>query len=284
MIGVRALAAIALIGAAAGICRAEDGTNDARVDVRLENLDGKARFTVVGQASYLPDGTLLHVSLQVRDHLPVIEAGLFRLTVKDGKYQGVQEWPNKTFAPLAYRTAVVLHMDMQSPANKRFLSRELGYTTEQVETISAVDTLIGTEEERAAFMVQTLRTLRDYLDRVTARHTQLVELVEKPANDPAWTGVERPFYEELKRILEELRALEDTRVVWYDIGTFVSLNQAVRQISRALRKHRKNDPTAKMELNNTANGLKVVRDEIASRLPAEPTDAQPPAPPPAGGQ
>lgn len=280
--GVRALLAVALIAAAAGSCRADAQTDEPRVDVRLENLDGKARFTVEGQASFLPDGALLHVSLQVRDHHPVIEAGLFRVTVKGGKYSGVQEWPSKSFAPLAYRTVVVLHMDMQSPANKRYLSRELGYTSEQVETISATDTLLGTEEERAAFMVQTLRTLRDFLDRVTARHTQLSGLVEKPATDPAWNGVEEPFFEDLKRILEELRTLEDTRVVWYDIGTFVSLNQSVRQISRALRKHKKGDPTVTMELNNTANGLKVVRDEIASRLPAEPTDGGAQTPP--GGQ
>lgn len=286
-----ALALVALLGAT---CRADAQTDEPRVTVLLENLDGKAQFSVDGYAPHLPDGTMLHISLQVRDHHPVIEAGLFRVVVKGGKYAGTQEWPKKTFAPLAYRTVVDLHMEMQSPANKRFLSKELGYTSEQVETISATDTLVGTDEERAAFQVQTLRTLSDYVERVGALHGQLAGMVQKAADDPAWAGFETPFVAELKRSLEELKTLQDTRVVWYDGGMFASLNQAIRQVSRALRKHKQNDSMVQAELNNTANDLRVMRDEIASRLPSDPEtpaaggnqDGSPriPAPSPPGGQ
>jgi hypothetical protein len=105
-------------------------------------------------------------------------------------------------------------------------------------------------------------------------------MVLKAPSDPAWTGFEGPFVAELKRALEELKTLQDTRVAWYDIGMFASLNQAIRQVSRALRKYKTSDPMVQAELNNTANDLRVMRDELASRLPSEP-EAPPTAP---GGQ
>jgi hypothetical protein len=105
---------------------------------------------------------------------------------------------------------------------------------------------------------------------VTALHAQLGDMVQKAPGDPAWAGFEAAFVGELKRALEELKTLQDTRVVWYDIGMFASLNQAIRQVSRALRKHKQNDSMVQAELNNTANDLRVMRDELASRLPSEP--------------
>jgi hypothetical protein len=263
-----ALVLLAVLGASAN---ADAQTDEPQVKVVLENVGTTGKFTVNGTASFLPDGTMLHVSVQIRDHHPPIEAGLFRVSVVGGKYSGTQEWANRTFAPLAYKTVVDLHMEVQTPVVKRFLSKQLGYGAEQVETISVAETLLGTEEERTAFQLQTLRTLNDFLQRDKALHARLDEMVRnKPQNDPAWADFEPGYIEDLKRLREDLLGLQDTRVVWFDIGMFRAIEQTTRQLARALMMRQEGDPGVQSELNNTANELRLVQDQMTSRLPAEP--------------
>lgn len=262
--------ALALAGLPAA--RGGDDPGGPKVSVMLENLDGSAKLTLDGSASHLPDGTLLHISLVVRDQFPPVEAGFFRVAVVGGKYNGEHTWDQKTFGPLAYRTEVRLLMEVQTPAVKRFLARELGYPAEHIETVSVCDTDMGTAEERAAYQLQTLTTLRDFQQRVTALHESLVTVARNPATDPGFQAFEPEFVSKLKDVLSELETLHDTRVVWFDEGIFAGLNQAIRQLSRAYRKHKGADPTVPQELANTSHDLRRMIDDMESRLPIQPNE------------
>ena len=250
--------------------KAGEDTGEPSVSVMLENLDGSAKMTLQGSASHLPDGTLLHISLLVRDQFPPVEAGFFRVAVVGGKYNGETSWEQKSFAPLAYRTEVRLLMEVQTPAVKRFLARELGYPGEHVETVSVCDTDLGSADERAAFQLQTLRTLRDFQQRVTALHASLTQVARQPATDPAFAAFEGEFVTKLKEVLSELETLKDTRVVWFDAGLFAAINQAIRQLSRTYRKHKAADASVPGELANTSYDLRRMIDDIESRLPLQP--------------
>lgn len=247
--------------------------------VTLENLDGpKARVQLAGEASHLPDGTLLHISLMVSDRHPPVEAGFFRVTVRGGRYGGNHEWPNKTFAPLAYRTEVRLIMEVQNPTIKRFLARELGYPVQHVEVISATRTVLGSDEERATFEVQTLRTLQEFQQRAVALQSELLAKVSTvPAADPAFGTFEGEFIPRLRRVKDELKTWEKTRVVWFDAGIFSALGQTLFQLDWAVHKHKEADVSVPTSLETTGNDLRRIVEDIESRLPVE--GAQPQTPP-----
>lgn len=257
----------------------------ASATVTLENLDGpKARVQLSGEAAHLPDGTLLHISLMVSDRHPPVEAGFFRVTVRGGRYGGNHEWPQKTFAPLAYRTEVRIIMEVQNPTIKRFLARELGYPMQHVEVISATRTVIGSDEERAAFQVQTLRTLREFQQRTVALQGELLAKVTAvPATDPAFATFEADFVPRLRRVKDEFKTWEKTRVVWFDAGTFSALGQTLFQLDWAIHKHKEADTSVPTGLETMANDLRRILEGIDSRLPAEPGAAPQTPPQDAGG-
>lgn len=234
--------------------------------MKLENLDGGARLSLTGEAAQLPDGTLLHVSLMVDDRDPPVEAGFFRMAVKGGRYGGTHEWADRTFAPLAYRTEVRLIMEVQNPAVKRFLSRELGYPLQHVERISAVRTVLGSEEERGAFEARTLKTLRDHQQRAAALLAELQSQVQLAPTDPAFAAFKTEFVPRLRVAKDELRALEKTRVVWSDAGDFSALGQALFQLDRAIRRHEEGAETG---LATTEQDLRRILESIDGRLPPE---------------
>jgi hypothetical protein len=269
-----ALAGLLLLGPLLGsvtapAARAEDDTA-ARVTVSLENLDGpKAKMSVEGAVSYLPDGTLLHISLTVDGRHPPVEAGFFRVTVQGGRYGGAHDWRRRTFAPLAYRTEVRLIMEVQNPAVKRFLSRELGYRADHVEVISVAQNVIGTEEERSAFQVQTLRTLRGFQQRIARMQAEVSEKVQLSAEDPAFVAFEPDFLARLRGVRDDLRTLDRTRVVWYDAAVFQALGHTIFQLDWNVQKHKEADPGVVAQVANAADDLRRILDDIDSRLPAE---------------
>lgn len=255
--------------------RAGEDASGTPLSVLLENVESKdgprARVTLSGEAAHLPDGTLLHVSLMVSDRHPPVEAGFFRVTVQGGKFGGNHEWEGKTFAPLAYRTEVRLIMEVQNPSVKRFLARELGYPAQHVEVVSAVRTLIGTEEERSAFQVQTLRTLREYQQRLTALHGELQGKVSLDPNGPEFAEFAEAFVPRLRDVRDEITTWEKTRVVWYDAAIFSALGQALFQLSWAFEQHLGGDAeSVQTGLSNVATDLRRLQDGIDSRLPVEP--------------
>lgn len=259
-----ALAVLAAPSARAG----EEDASGSPLAVTLENLDGKARMQISGEASYLPDGTLLHVSLTIADRHPPVEAGFFRVSVTGGKYGGYHEWERKSFAPMAYRTEVRLIMEVQNPSVKRFLSRELGYTAQHVEVIAATRTIIGSEEERSAFQIQTLRTLREFQERLTALHGELVTGVAFAPSSPEFAAFCEKFIPRLRDVRNDLKTLEATRVVWYDAGLFSALGQVVFQLTWAIEQHSNGAPVE--DLQSIAADLRNMKDGIDSRLPVEP--------------
>lgn len=280
-----ALALTLAVLALAPAARAEDEAG-AGFSVKLENLDGpKARVQLEGEASHLPDGTLLHVALMVADRQPPVEAGFFRVTVRGGRYGGAHEWDRKIFAPLAYRTEVRLIMEVQNPSVKRFLARELGYPGQHVELLGAVRTLIGSDEERSAFQVQTLRTLREYQQRLVALHGELTAKLSVAATDPAFTSFEADFVPRLRAVRDDLKTWEKTRVVWYDAGIFSALGQALFQVDWTIHKHKEADESVITDLATTGQDLRRMLDGIDSRLPLEPGGPlrEPEAPAPDGG-
>lgn len=242
------------------------------ITVQLENLDGpKARLELSGEASYLPDGTLLHVSLMVADRHPPVEAGFFRVNVSGGKYGGHHEWDRKTFAPMAYRTEVRLIMEVQNPSVKRFLARELGYPAQHVEVIAATKTLIGTDEERSAFQVQTLRTLREYQQHVARLHAELTEKVQLDGTSPEFLAFAESFVPRLRGVRDDLATWEKTRVVWFDAGLFSALGQAFFQLDWAVEQQKIGElESVQSDLGNVAADLRRMKDGIDSRLPVEP--------------
>jgi hypothetical protein len=248
------------------------GDTPAPATVTLENLDGpRAKLTVNGEATHLPDGVLLHISLMVSDRHPPVEAGFFRVTVKGGRYGGNHEWKQKTFAPLAYRTEVRLIMEVQNPTIKRFLARELGYPMQHVEVISATRTVLGSDEERASFQVQTLRTLREFQQRAAALQAELLAKVSAvPAADPGFATFEEAFIPRLRQVDSELNTWEKTRVVWFDAGSFSALAQVLFQLDWAVLKHKEADESVPTALENQANDLRRILEGIDTRLPAEP--------------
>jgi hypothetical protein len=278
---VSLLVGVSLLSAAPG--RAQDGP---KLAVVLENLDGPtARIQITGEAPHLPDGTLLHIRLLVADRHPPVEAGFYRVTVRDGKYGGNHEWKQKTFAPLAYRTEVKILMEVQNPAVKRFLARELGYSLQHVEVISAERTELASVEERSAFEMATLRSLREYQKRAAAMLTELRPKLALPATDPAFQTFEADFVPRLRQALEELKTWEKTRVAWYDSGYFSALDQAFFQLDWGIYKHKEGDTEVVANLDSTMNDLQRLAEGIDSRLPAEeggplrePAQDTPPAP------
>lgn len=267
-----AVSVVVALGALPGARAGEDG---AGASVLLENVDGpngpSARVQISGEASHLPDGTLLHVSLMVSDRHPPVEAGFFRVTVTGGKYGGTHEWERKTFAPLAYRTEIRLIMEVQNPSVKRFLARELGYPAQHVEVITAVRTLIGSEEERSAFQVQTLRTLREYQQRLSALHAEALEKVQLDGASPEFLAFVEAFAPRLRGLRDDLTTLEKTRVVWFDAALFSALGQAFFQLDWAMEQHKIGEIEAvQADLGNVATDLRRMQDGIDSRLPVEP--------------
>lgn len=275
------LVGLSFLGASPG--RAQEGT---KLSVVLENLDGPtARIQITGEAAHLPDGTLLHISLLVADRHPPVEAGFYRVTVRGGAYGGNHEWTQKTFAPLAYRTEVKILMEVQNPTVKRFLARELGYSLQHVEVISAVRTEIGSVTERSAFEVAILRTLREYHARACALLTELQAKLALPATDPAFEAFEADFVPRLRQASEELKTLEKTRVAWYDASIFSALGQAFFQVDWAIYKHKEGDTEVPGNIVSTLDDMRRLVEGIDSRLPLEeggplrePPQDTPPAP------
>ncbi|MCW8137907.1 MAG: hypothetical protein KIT58_03290 [Planctomycetota bacterium] len=265
------LALLAVVGllVAAPRALAEDDAA-ASVSVALENLDGpRARISVEGKVSYVPDGTLLHISLQVDGPQRPVEAGFFRVTVRGGRYGGSHEWKDQTFAPVVYRTEVQLAMEVQNPSVKRFLARELGYPGDHVAVISVAQNVIGTEEERSAFQVRTLRTLREFQQRTVALHGELVDKLQAlPAEDPGFAAFEASFEPRARELQESLKTLKLTRVVWVDAAVFSALEQRIFQLNWCVHKHKEGDRTVHSKLGAAADHLRQVLDDIDERLPA----------------
>ncbi|MCO5172371.1 MAG: hypothetical protein M9894_39230 [Planctomycetes bacterium] len=254
--------------ASAGPARAEDDAA-ASVTVALENLDGpRARMSVEGRVSYLPDGALLHISLQVDGPLRPVEAGFFRVTVQGGRYGGVHEWKDQTFAPVVYRTEVQLVMEVQNPAVKRFLARELGYPGDHIAVVSVAQNVLGTEEERSAFMVETLRTLREFQQRAAALHGELVEKIQLAGDDPAFTAFEEGFTPRARSLHEALKTLKLTRVVWVDAAVFSALEHRIFQLEWSVHKHKQGDRSVPSKVAAAGDHLRRVLDDIDDRLPA----------------
>jgi hypothetical protein len=249
-----------LLGAAlaVGLARpasAGDDTNTVSVQATLQNLEGgKARFDVKGRVGYLPNGAVLTISLRVRDMLPVLE--------------GSKEWEKGTLAPIGYQTVVTLSMQSQNPLVRKFLSKELGYTTETTATIGTDDDDIGSPDERSAFAIQTLQQLSGFTTRAKELHDQLVPKLQAPADD-AYAGFSGPFKDAVRAVLDDIDAMTARYILWYEGHRISRLEQCLRVLSRAAKNHGKG-MDAKDEATMALNDLVLLRAEIDARLPLTP--------------
>ena len=77
-----------------------------------------------------------------------------------------------------------------------------------------------TLEERAAFQVQTLETLKTIEERASQLQAELAEKIVIPAADPAFAAFEADYVPRLRSVSDDLKTLEKTRVVWLDSSTY----------------------------------------------------------------
>ncbi len=245
-----------------------------KVEATLQNLEGnKARFDIRGRVGYLPDGAVLHVSLRVRDLVPVIEAAFFQVDVKGGNFSGFKEWDEGTLAPIGYQTVVSISMQSQNPNVRRYLSKELGYVSDTSATIGTDDDDIGTVDERATFAIETLKRLDVFERRVEALQTELAPRLETPA-DAAFAEFQAKYGQSLKQTLEDIEGMRAQYIAWFEGHNLTLLEQTIRVLSRALKNHSRGRD-GKADHVMVVNDLIRLRSDIDARLPTQPGQTPP---------
>lgn len=274
-VGLLLLGATLLVGGARP-SSAEDDTSVVRIEATLQNLEGgKARYDVKGRVGYLPDGAVLTISLRAREVLPVLEAAFFQVETKGGDFVGWKDWEKGTLAPIGYQTVVTLSMQSQNPAVRKFLSKELGYTSETTATIGTDDDDIGAPEERAAFAIETLKALSRFTTRAKELHDQLAPKLAAPA-DANWAAFGGPFREAVKATLDEIGAMTSRYILWYEGHRIARIETCLRILTRAARNHGKG-LDSKGDATTALNDLTLLRAEIDARLPLTPGEPPPPS-------
>lgn len=233
----------------------------------LRNLEeGGAAFAVagpalVGPAGELPDGTSLHVTLAVdgKHELP-IEAEFFRVFVRGGRYEAAKAF-ERPLAPANYVARVEVLMSEQSAAVARVLKQRLGYGPEHREVVAATPLAVGTPEEQDAFRRETLTALRTFLVGLQGLHGRVATAARGAPE--AFAAARPEFYEEIRRSVAALKAVDDRHVVSPEQNLIGQMQGVHNELTRYIKGH----PGAPArDLERVAHFLETLLAGIDARL------------------
>lgn len=277
---IRACALAALLAATLALpCHAQGGPQ-AELEAGIANAEDLAKMTLQGKTEGLPDGTRLHVTLWVRGL--EIEASFFMVAVKDNAFAATKVFPKKRFAPLPYELKIELLLSAQRKAIAEFVRRNWGLPQGAKVLMAQKSLEIGTLEEQNEFRTSAVKQLLSLTQKAQATNSTLIQVFNAPLAEDK--------LERAKRSAELAQELQTNFTQPFDdyLNQFVALHEksaisnltkSMSLMGRTLSHLRKgSQPKGKATSLRVRDMLKLVHDELASRLPKGPgQDAPKPA-------
>ncbi len=264
----RTLVCLALLAGSA--CAEDDESKfENHVEASLQSSEQGAALTVRGKAPGLPDGTTLHVTLQVKGNLPTPVVGaFFKVVVRGGAFSATERRPGKTFAPLEYWIRTDLWVSEQGLAIQQFLADERGWGPRHRALLASTDLILGTAKERAEFRRLTAEALLGFVSRTEPIRDRAAEAAKAAPDPEAPTReTQRALQKELRALAKAQRAYFGRHVVWREEAQVERLQLAQAEISRALRACSKGrHQEARRNLERTKHFLQALRAELEGVL------------------
>lgn len=240
---------------------------------QLSNSEAGGKFVAKGHAHELPAGAMLHVELLVRGQSRhPIRAAFMKVPVEDDhSFKGEWTWQGKKLAPLTYEANVSLRMNKQPPPVRRELAKNYGWHGDHNESLTSVEVSLGSAEEAEAFKAETLKRLTDSINDLEGFIAEGVSLCSQPADSEGWVG---KFGELAGRIRVRYRMMRDFHqavVVRQQEGLFKRLINIYSGMTDALRNHQAGLSQGLETLEKLPEATRILREEINSRKPIEPT-------------
>jgi len=275
---IRACALATLLAATLALPAHAQSGPQAELEAAIANTEDLARLTLKGKTEGLPDGTRLHVTLWVRGL--EIEASFFMVAVKENSFAANKVFRGKRFAPLPYELKIELLLSAQRKAIAEFVRRNWGLPQRAKVLMAQKSLEIGTLEEQNQFRASAVKELLSLTKKAQESNTTLLNTFNAP--------LPKDKLERAKKsaVLAQQMQAGFTQPFDNYINQFVALHEAaaisnltksMSLMGRSLSYLRKGkQPKGKANSLRVRDMLKLVHDELASRLPKAPNEAKGP--------
>lgn len=266
---IRACALATLLAAALALPAHAQNGPQAELEAAIANTEEMARLTLKGKTEGLPDGTRLHVTLWVRGL--EIEASFFMVAVKENAFAANKVFRGKRFAPLPYELKVELLLSAQRKAIAEFVRRNWGLPQRAKVLMAQKSLEIGTLEEQNQFRASAVKELLALTKKAQESNATLLSVFNAP--------LAKDKLERAKKSAELAQQMQSSFTQPFDnyLNQFVALHEAaaisnltksMSLMGRSLSFLRKGkQPKGKANSLRVRDMLKLVHDELASRLP-----------------
>lgn len=280
MFQVRPLLTVALVLALTpAVAFAQDGEPDEKnkhlytLTSAVKNLpQGGAVFELEGTAKNFPDGTLLHVSLNLKaaaSQKPV-EAAFFMVRVDKERFKARKVYKHQKFAPLQYWAQADLILSSQRKAVRDWIRRELGLPKEARLVLARKMMRIGTKAEEAAFKQKTLLDLKAFVLGFQKDCKALHTFSQKPKTE--YADYDKKIAAFTKTMITSTRAFSsylDKYVTWHEDQLLKGIKGSTAEMGWSIRMHGRRYGKARRALTRIDQVFKILLNGINARLPKQ---------------
>ena len=263
---MRLVAALStLLVAASSMAAAQE----AQLDASLLNGEKGGVLELKGTTEGLPDGTKIHVTLNVKDL--AVNASYFMTIIKENRFAARKGFRGKPFAPLAYELKVELDLKAQRKAVRDLIRRSWGLPSGAKVLLASKVLECGTLEEQTRFREQTIKDLLEFVLKSQGKITAVRQKFNAPPPEDkkAHTKELIDFSRELKADLAQpWNTYKNKFVVLPEIAAVRVLNETMRSLGRSIQDlARDKREEGVNRLKQAADDLNRTYDELESRLP-----------------
>lgn len=246
-------------------------TPTADVSYELGSKGENSFLKVEGKVPNLPNGTKIHVRLV--EAISGVEGAFFVTPVTNERFQANRVFDQRNLAPLPYKVSIELILPDQRQTIKDYIRREWGLATGSRVILDTKDIDIGSDEEQAAFRVESIKTLLALTKEARKFVQELHTLFSSPGpkEKAAQEEQKREFGVRLRaQFVEPFDKFRLRYVVLQEQVTVDQLLSVITGFSRPLRDHYKGrSKRSKAKMDRYLSALTRIQEELESRLPKE---------------
>ena len=248
------------------------------LEAKLVNRPGKAQggkggaqATLSGKAKGFPTGTMLHVSILVRDALSdgPVQADFFQIRLEKGSFSAKKVYKQQAFAPLSYAVRVEMILSQQRKARRDWIRREYGLPKDARMHLVTRLVSVGSPKEQLAFRKATMLELKGLVERFEGDRKALAKVLSKKKSAHAdWAAAKKAITTRVRASQDAYVSLKSRYVAWHEKRVMDQLYNGNSSMFSALRYYeKKREKRARRGLKRVKRGFRSALSDLNSRLP-----------------